>query len=179
MKMLRKKYTLVLALTLASLSVSAQYAWQEGGEAGKLDLGHNLRYDAESQGSFSDGKTPLWLNANKYGLSSLDKSNGYVRGSVIRPLNTDSARKWGIGYGLDVAAAYGYTSVPVVQQAFVEARWLHGVLSVGSKQYPMELRNNALSSGAQTLGINARPVPQVRLALPEYWTLPALGAGSA
>ncbi len=173
--MLRKKYTLVLALTLASLSVSAQYAWQEGGEAGKLDLGHNLRYDAESQGSFSDGKTPLWLNANKYGLSSLDKSNGYVRGSVIRPLNTDSARKWGIGYGLDVAAAYGYTSVPVVQQAFVEARWLHGVLSVGSKQYPMELRNNALSSGAQTLGINARPVPQVRLALPEYWTLPALG----
>ena len=36
----------------------------------------------------------------------------------------------------------------------------------------MELKDNRLSSGAQTLGINARPVPQVRLALPDYWTLP-------
>ena len=36
----------------------------------------------------------------------------------------------------------------------------------------MELKNNRLSSGAQTLGINARPVPQVRLSLPEYWRLP-------
>lgn len=36
----------------------------------------------------------------------------------------------------------------------------------------MELKNNALSSGSQTLGINARPVPQARLALPDYWILP-------
>jgi len=36
----------------------------------------------------------------------------------------------------------------------------------------MELKNNALSSGSQTFGINARPVPQVRLALPEYIMLP-------
>ena len=167
-----KKYTLALFLALVFVSARAQYAWQEGVEAGRQDLARGLRYDVELQGSASHGKTPLWLNANRYGLSSLDESNGYVRGSVIRPLATDSARRWGIGYGLDVAAAYGYTSVPIVQQAFVEARWLHGVLSVGSKHYPMQLRNNALSSGAQTLGINARPVPQVRLALPEYWTLP-------
>lgn len=36
----------------------------------------------------------------------------------------------------------------------------------------MELKNQELSSGSQTLGINARPVPQVRLALPEYYALP-------
>ena len=36
----------------------------------------------------------------------------------------------------------------------------------------MELKNQTLSSGSQTFGINARPVPQVRLALPEYWTVP-------
>ena len=153
-------------------SASAQYAWQADVEPGQLNLGANVHYNVETQASFSNGKTPLWLNANKYGLSSLEKQNGYVRASVIRPLQTDSARRWGIGYGVDVAAAYHYTSKPVVQQAFVEARWLHGVLSVGAKQYPMELKNNALSSGAQTLGINARPVPQVRIALPEYWTLP-------
>lgn len=62
----------------------------------------------------------------------------------------------------------------MVQQAFAEVRWLHGVLSVGAKEYPMELKNQTLSSGSQTLGINARPVPQVRLALPEYWKVPIL-----
>ena len=36
----------------------------------------------------------------------------------------------------------------------------------------MELKNSELSSGSQTLGINARPIPQVRIALPDYWTIP-------
>ena len=90
----------------------------------------------------------------------------------MRPLSTDSARRWAIGYGVDVAVPVNYTSNVVVQQAFAESRWLHGVLSVGAKEYPMELKSQTLSSGSQTLGINARPVPQVRIALPEYWTIP-------
>lgn len=139
---------------------------------GGIPITKGIGYGIELQSTFSGGKTPLWLNANRYGLSSLDETNGYLRASVIRPLHTDSARRWGVGYGLDVAVPYNFTSRFVVQQAFVEGRWLHGVLTVGSKEYPMELKNNSLSSGSQTLGINARPVPQVRLALPEYWTLP-------
>lgn len=165
------RFILVAALATA-FSANAQYEWQNGADAGKLDLAHNLTYRLEAQASASDGRTPLWLNANKYGLSSLDESNGYGRVAVVRPLQTDSARRWAVGYGVDVAMAYNYTSTVVVQQAFAEVRWLHGVLSVGSKNYPMELKNNQLSSGSQTLGINARPVPQVRLALPEYWILP-------
>ena len=169
-----RKYLMACGALLLPLTVSAQYAWQEGVEPGKLDLGKDLHYNVEMQASFSKGKTPLWLNANKHGLSSLEKSNGYLRGSVIRPLGSDSARRWGVGYGVDVAVPLHYTSHVVVQQAFVEARWLHGVLSIGAKEYPMELKNQTLSSGSQTLGINARPVPQVRLALPEYWTIPIL-----
>ena len=157
-----------LLLILMLMEVFVAYAQYEGG----LKPLKGIEYKAEAQASVSDGKTPLWLNANKYGLSSLEKTNGYVRASVIRSLAVDSARRWGLGYGLDVAGAYHYTSKPIIQQAFVEGRWLHGTLSIGSKEYPMELKNNRLSSGSQALGINARPVPQVRLALPEYWTLP-------
>lgn len=132
----------------------------------------NVEYKVEMQGSVSGNKTPLWLNANRYGLSSLEKTNGYIRGAVERILNTDEGRKWGLGYGLDLVAPFNYTSKVVIQQAYVEGRWLHGVLSVGAKEYPMELKNNELSTGSQTLGINARPVPQVRLALKDYWTIP-------
>ena len=168
---------LLLTLSMVAClphSANAQYAWQEDYEriASKMKLGNGITYKAEMQVSASKGKTPLWLNANKHGLSSLDEFNGYVRGAIVRPLSTDSARRWGIGYGADVAVPINYTSNIVIQQAFIEARWLHGVLSIGAKEYPMELKNQTLSSGSQTLGINARPVPQVRLALPEYWTIP-------
>lgn len=173
---MNKKGIYIITTVLAgfSLPLSAQYAWQEGAEAGKLNLCEDVEYQIEMQGSFSKGKTPLWLNANKYGLSSLEENNGYLRAAVVRPLSTDSARKWAVGYGVDLAVPVQYTSHFVVQQAFVEARWLHATLTVGAKQYPMELKNQTLSSGSQTLGINARPVPQVRLAIPQYWTIPIL-----
>ena len=176
---MKKKTSLLLmaAQTLAAMHVAsakAQYAWQEGEEAGRIDLGKDIQYSVEMQASVSNGKTPLWLNANKFGLSSLERTNGYLRGSVVRLIEADSAHRWALGYGLDMAAAVHYASPLVVQQAFVEARWLHGVLSVGAKEYPMELKNQRLSSGSQTLGINARPVPQVRIALPRYFTLPIL-----
>nr|WP_231495052.1 capsule assembly Wzi family protein [Prevotella sp. P6B1] len=141
--------------------------------AQQRSLTDSIHYRAEMQATLSDGDhTPLWLNANKYGLSSLKTANGYLRESIERPLSADDNRKWGIGYGADIAVAAGFTSTVILQQAYVEGRWLKGTLTVGAKEYPMELKNQELSTGSQTLGINARPVPQVRLALPEYWTIP-------
>lgn len=161
-----------LLLLFSAAHVSAQETAEAVGANGLQRLGHAVRYGVEMQTSYSSGQTPLWLNANKHGLSSLDEFNGYTRVAVERPLSADTTRRWGVGYGLDMAAAVNYTSDVVVQQAYVEGRWLKGVLSIGSKNWPMELKNNALSSGSQTLGINARPVPQVRIALPDYYTLP-------
>ncbi len=155
---------LPLLLCLCSVgSVSAQ----------ERSLFDSLQYRAEMQGTLAGGDhSPLWLNANKYGLSSLKKANGYIRGAIMRPLSNDDGRRWGVGYGADVALAAGFTSTLVIQQAYIEARWLKGVLTVGAKEQPMELKNQELSSGSQTLGINARPVPQVRIALPDYWSIP-------
>ncbi len=114
--------------------------------------------------------TPLWQNANRYGMGSTQKNNGYLQAGVYSPVPADSVRRWGFGYGLSLVGAWRAVSPFYVQEAYAEARWLKGTLTVGSKEYPMELKNNRLSSGSQTLGINARPVPQVRLALPRYWT---------
>ena len=168
---MNRLYTL-LFLSLAALTTSAQTLGDQDGDDEQA-ASEGLHYRVEMQASLSTGDhEPLWLNANKYGLSSLDKSNGYLRASLQRPLQNDEGRKWGWGAGLDAAVAYGFTSSFVLQQAYVEGRWLHGVLTVGSKEYPLELKNPRLSSGSQTLGINARPIPQVRLALPDYYALP-------
>ena len=132
-----------------------------------------LEYKVEMQTTVGSGDhSPLWLNANKYGLSSVDRNNGYLRAALTRPLAADSLRQWGVGYGVDLAAAYNNTSSFIVQQAYFEGRWRKGVLTVGSKEMPMEMKNQELSSGSQVFGINARPVPQVRLAFPDYVNVP-------
>ena len=137
-----------------------------------LSNGVVQRYEVQVSGS--DGCTPLWLNVNKYGLSSLSSFNGYVRGGFERPLDVDEEKKWGIGYGLDLVAPLHYTSDFVIQQCYAEMRYKHAVLTIGQKEQPMLLKNMELSSGSQTLGINARPIPSFRLAFPEYWSAPGL-----
>ena len=133
----------------------------------------DVEYAVEMQATFSDGDhNPLWLNANKYGLSSVERNNGYLRAGVFRNLEADSLRNWGIGYGADLAVAENFTSRFIVQQAFVEGRYKKGVLTVGSKHQHLNMKNDELSSGSQTLGINARPFPQVRVDLPQYINIP-------
>ena len=166
--------TPLLLLALCSTQPASAQDWIDydaEGEPHNLLSGIELK--GETQVSVSNNQTPLWLNANKHGLSSLEKNNAYIRGSVIRPLQQDSLRHWAIGYGLDIVAPIHYTSNVIVQQAFAQARWLHGVLSIGAMELPMELKNQTLSTGSQTIGINARPIPQVRLALGDYWVIPA------
>lgn len=167
-----KKLLLSLVVFLLASALKAQ-SWEVNNrDTARVQLLKGLEYKVELQGSLSKGKTPLWLNANKYGLSSLEATNGYVRGAVERPLSVDAGNKFGIGYGVDVVAPVNYTSKAVIQQAYIEGRWWHGTLTIGAKEQPMELKNADFSTGSQTLGINARPVPQVRLALGNYWTLP-------
>ena len=153
--MIRK--TIVAAAMLAACSTAT----------GQVEV----RTEAQVTAASGD-HNPLWLNANKYGLSSLDKTNGYVRAGAFRSKDNDSAKTWRWGAGLDVAVAGGFTSTAVVQQAYGEVQWKKGLLTLGSKEQPMELKNQELSSGPQTLGINARPLPGVRLSLPDYWTVP-------
>lgn len=126
----------------------------------------------EVQASISDNKTPLWLNANKYGLSSLDKFNGYARATMIRDSKLDYTRKWDLGYGVDVALPFNYTTKVAVQQLFAEVRYRRMTFGIGSKCRPMEFKNQTLSSGGQALGINARPVPQVYISADDYMTVP-------
>ena len=112
------------------------------------------------QGSYSNSRTPLWLNANKYGLSSLTASNGYVRGMATYnkefldgDLNLQLGADVALPVGYKIEGYKTYTQKFIIQQAFAEVNWKYGVLTIGSKQQPMELKNNELSSGSQTLGI--------------------------
>jgi hypothetical protein len=107
---------------------------------------------------------PLWLTANRQGLSSLSNST-YVRGAAFY---RDTLGSWQMEGGLDLAVAAGFTSRFVWQQGYagVRYRWLG--LWAGSREKASPLLNPSLSSGGLTWSGNARPIPQVCLGLPDY-----------
>lgn len=157
------KHLLFSSFLLIALSAQGQNAWNRAM--------HGISYNAEAQVTVSDGDSPLWLTSNKYGLSSTDGSHGYIRAGVFRPVEQDSAYKWRIGFGVDLAAGYNLNSTFRVQQLYADFDYKLVRLSVGAKQELLNLKNTELSSGGQTFGINATPIPQVRFSLPEYWSI--------
>ncbi len=131
----------------------------------------NVEYSLELGVSSAIHKTPFWLQANRYGLSSVKNQNGYALAGVFREAAADSGYNWRIGYGAELGVAYGFTSIPIIQQLYADVHYNHLTLSLGSKERPMELKNNRLSSGSQTLGINSRPVPQLRVEVQDWWNI--------
>ncbi|MEG1616689.1 MAG: capsule assembly Wzi family protein [Bacteroidales bacterium] len=125
---------------------------------------------AESAVSLSDGlHTPFWLTANRFGLASLERNNAYVSAGVLR--ETQNSNKLSVGFGAELAAAYRFDASVYVQQAYValQYRWLQ--LTAGSRAYEPEIVERRLSSGGLVYSGNARPVPQLRISIPEYVSL--------
>ncbi|MBO4612751.1 MAG: hypothetical protein J5671_06225 [Bacteroidaceae bacterium] len=136
-------------------------------------LGENIQYQATLQGTAGTGDTaPFWFTNNRYGLGTTEPNSMLVRGAIGRDAKADSARNWRIGYGLDLVGAVHHDSYFVIQQAFADFQYKSIRLSVGQKERPVELKNNLLSTGDMVLSNNARPIPQIRLELPEFWTIP-------
>lgn len=136
-------------------------------------LVHGGEYRAEMSGTASTGSyAPFWLTSNRYGLSSVKNNAGYIRASVFRSTEADSTRRWRIGYGLDAVLPANYTSKGVMQQLYVDVDLRAFRLSIGAKERGESLKNASLSSGGLTQSVNARPVPQVRLELPDFWDIP-------
>ena len=150
-------YTLFLCLALPAAAQS------------RLD---GIEVTAEASATASSGDyAPLWLTANRYGLGSVQPFSNYERARFERNLLQDSARVWQLGYGLDVAVAFGHERTGIVEQAYVEGAWKKLKLTVGARQQPLETQNAELCSGAMSMGINARPVPQVRLDI-DWFSIP-------
>lgn len=133
--------------------------------------GNYLDYQIERQITLGNHHNPLWLGANKQGLSSLKSSNGYLRGGLYGQKELGGSGHWKARFGADVAVAYNFTSSFIVQQLYGELSYRKFNLTLGSKERPMNLKNNELSSGSQTFGINARPVPELRFETSDYVNL--------
>lgn len=139
-----------------------------------------LTLDAEISATGSSGDhSPLWLNSNRYGMVGTNTWSAYQRVKVSRSEQADSAKRWRLGYALDVAAkenVYPTISnklpgIVCLQQAYVKASFMKASVTIGAKEQPLELKNDELTSGGLGIGINARPIPQLRIDV-DYFSIP-------
>lgn len=154
---------LSLAILLPLLSTTAF--------AQTTDLLAGAEATVEMSGTLAHGDyAPLWLSANRYGLSSVNTSSSYERVTFERPVAADSARTFRLGYGVDVALMQHSVSTLQFNQAYVELQYKKVGLTMGSRRQPIALRNQSLTSGGLGLGNNAVPIPQARLEI-DYFDL--------
>ncbi len=136
-------------------------------------LGEDVEYSVSAQVTAgSGGYAPFWFTSNRYGLGPLESNSGMFRANLQRNAEVDSLRKWRFGYGADFVGAINHENKFVVQQLYVDIQFKAIRLSIGQKERPLELKNQQLSTGGMTTGINARPVPQIRLELPDFLCVP-------
>lgn len=157
----------IVSLVLLLLTGSAAFAQL-------ARLGEDIEWKLTGQGSAGSGDVaPFWFTSNNYGLGPLEHSHGLTRASIMRSAEADSQRSWRVGYGLDLAGYYSTDNTRfVVQQAFLDIEWKVLRLSIGQKERVSELKNRELSTGGLTLGMNARPVPQLRGEIADYLNIP-------
>lgn len=92
-----------------------------------------LTYRAEAAVTVSNGDyAPLWLTANRYGMTSNESKNAYLRAGIA--WNKSLKHNWRITAGLDLAGGKNLTSNFWIQQAYADISWKKLTLSLGSKE---------------------------------------------
>lgn len=137
-------------------------------------LSEGMELSATFSGVTSSGDyTPFWFLHNRHGLIAEQPNSALVGVGVKRDLQNDSTRAWRIGYGADIYDVIAHDNGHVVlQQAYIDVKWKQFLLTAGQKVRGSELKNDALSTGGLTLGTNTRPLPQLRIEVPDFWTIP-------
>ena len=136
-------------------------------------LGDTVSFYNESIGMFGGGDyAPYWMTNNHYGLST-EENNAFIwRRALKRELDNDFGRKWQIGWGVEVSNIFTKKCEWIVQQMYADVQYKNARLSIGQKERPSEMLNPLLSSGGLASGMNARPIPQIRLEMPKFWNIP-------
>ena len=127
-----------------------------------------IRYRLEVAGTTASKKTPpTWHLSNRQGISGEVAKYGYARAAIEG--ENRLGKSFLLNWGADIIAGKNLTSSVYIQQAFADVSWKMLTLSVGQKERWGELKNHRLSTGGLVESGNARPIPQVRIEVPEYY----------
>ena len=134
---------------------------------------NELHYRFESSGIASSGEhSPFWHTSNHQGLPSVKTNNGYMRHAVLGSMYNSNG--WFFDYGVDIGAGVGLERNLFTHQLYINVvyKWLG--MSAGMKERCSD-KNPQLSSGSLTWSGNSKPIPEIRVGIPEYVRIPIWG----
>lgn len=145
------------------------HAQEAGIETG--ETGGTTDWKIEMLGSVATGsKTPFWNVSNRYGVVPLEAGNGYLRVAVTHEHKLGN--NFYVNLGTDmIASSHHYRNV-FLQQGFAEVGYKILLLSIGVKENYISLFDRDISSGDMVQSANARPIPEIRLAVPQFTVIP-------
>ena len=134
---------------------------------------NTIDYRIETMGIIGNGSfVPLWLTANRYGTICNEKNQVSLRAGLFTQRKLK--HYWSLNTGIEVIGGYDLVSRFWFHQAYTDFSWRCLNISIGSKERkggPLD-KNPQLTGGWMVEGPNVRPIPQVRVEIEEYQTVP-------
>ena len=161
------KIIIALALLLTAAEGRAQVAPEQNALKRATS---SVEGEVSLSGEANNGYSPFWMHANQNGLNEIIGSSVTLNAYVGHD-DHDKPGNWHLSWGLGVQVDYDGEFRVLVPDAFVDFDYKKVCLSVGSKIRRNNELKGDLTSGSQTFGNNALPVPSVRFELPEYWNI--------
>jgi hypothetical protein len=128
-------------------------------------------YRIDVLGTASTGEyTPFWITSNTYGTVPIRSNTGYIRADLAWEHSFLNNIK--LNAEADVITAAKNTSSLWVQQLYAAASYRAVRLFIGAKEDYHSMLDKDLSVGDMTYSGNARPIPEINFAFPNYTTLP-------
>ena len=159
--MKQSKYTLLILAAILNIASGISQSEIHGSTV----------YNIESFGSAATDKyTPFWIVSNKYGVTSLDAGNAYIRSGIFHNQSLGNGLQWSAGVDI-VAATPRYRNL-YAQQVYAGIRYKSLDLTIGSKENYTSLWDRDLSSGDMVVSANARPIPEINISVPQFTAVP-------
>lgn len=122
----------------------------------------------------TNGTVPFWLRANQYGSVPLSGTSGSFIGRLRKDYDT-TRRVFDWAASFEGRVNLGRTSQFNLIEGFVKGKAGVFELQAGRSKDVVGLTDSTLSTGSFPISGNALGIPQVRLSIPNYYSLPIFG----
>lgn len=127
-------------------------------------------------GAYVSGKTPFWMRANQYGLVPLEGPFVTIHGSAAKDYDSTKTelqkiKKFGFGYGVQLAINAGKQSQVLLPEAYLKIRWKAFEFYAGRRKEIVGLVDTTFGAGSYIWSGNALPMPKLQIAIPNYTSI--------
>jgi len=146
------------------------FTWEVSAQQG------NFVFGLEGWGGYtSNGTVPFWLRSNQYGSIPLDGASLSLIGFARRDFEPGKEKLFDWGASFEGRANIGQGSNLTLIEGYGKVRLGIFELRAGRSKKITGLCDTTLTSGSWAISGNSLGIPEIELAVRDYWTLPWLG----